>query len=153
MATTIQVVLQEDVTNVGTSGELVKVRPGFARNYLIPRAFAVPATAAAVNRINHEKAVALAKSEKLKKEAKELAGKIGALEVTLSQRVGDDGKLFGSITTKDIEAAVKAKGLEIDRKKMHLAEPIKALGTYELAVKLLGDVTATLKVHVVARGA
>src|SRR5262249_11336648 len=115
------------------------------------RQLAVPATTAAVNRINHEKAVALAKMEKLKKEAKELAAKINALEIKLQQRVGEDGKLFGSITTKDIEAAAKAKGFAIDRKKMHLAEPIKALGNFEIPVKLLADITATLKVEVVAK--
>ncbi len=151
MAATIQVVLQSDVTNVGTSGELVKVRPGFARNYLIPRSLAVPATTAAVNRINHEKAVGVAKNEKLRKEARELADKIAKLDVKLTQRVGEDGKLFGSVTTKDIEAAVKAKGLDIDRKKMHLADAIKALGTYEVTVKLFADITATLKVDVVAK--
>src|SRR5258707_1126193 len=83
---------------------------------------AAAATTAAVNRINHEKAVALAKMEKLKKESREVAAKINALEIKLTQRVGEDGKLFGSITTKDIEAAAKAKGLVIDRKKMHLVE-------------------------------
>jgi large subunit ribosomal protein L9 len=151
MPATIQVVLQQDVDNVGKSGDLVKVRPGFARNFLIPRSLAVPATTAAVNRINHEKSVALAKMEKLKKEARDVAAKIGAVQLTLSQRVGEDGKLFGSVTTKDIEAAAKAKGLDIDRKKMTLAEPIKALGNFEIPVKLLSDVTATLKLEVVAK--
>jgi large subunit ribosomal protein L9 len=151
MAATIQVVLQSDVTNVGASGELVKVRPGFARNYLIPRALAVPATTAAVNRITHDKSVALAKREKLRKEARELADKIQKLELKLTHRVGEDGKLFGSVTTKDIEVAAKAKGMDIDRKKMHLADPIKALGTYEIPVKLFADVTATLKVEVVSK--
>jgi large subunit ribosomal protein L9 len=151
MPTAIQVVLQSDVDNVGKSGELVKVRPGFARNYLIPRQLAVPATTAAVNRINHEKAVAVAKADKAKKEAKELAEKINKLEIKLTQRVGEDGKLFGSVTTKDIENAVKAQGIAFDRKKMHLAEPIKSTGTFEIPVKLLSDVTATLKVEVVSK--
>jgi len=151
MPATIQVVLQSDVDNVGKSGELVKVRPGFARNFLIPRQLAVPATTAAVNRINHEKAVALAKSEKAKKEAREVAAKIDALAITIATRVGEDGKLFGSVTTKDVEAAVKAKGVDLDRKKMHLAEPIRAVGSYAIPVKLMSDVTATLKVEVVAK--
>jgi large subunit ribosomal protein L9 len=151
MPATIQVVLQHDVDNVGKSGELVKVRPGYARNFLIPRQLAVPATTAAINRINHEKAVALAKAEKLKKESRELAAQINALEIVLTHRVGEDGKLFGSVTTKEIEAAAKAKGVSLDRKKMHLAEPIRALGKYEVPVKLLTDVVATLKVDVVAK--
>jgi large subunit ribosomal protein L9 len=151
MAATIQVILQHDVDNVGKSGELVKVRPGFARNYLLPRSLAVPATTAQVNRVNHDKAVALAKSEKLKKEARGLADKISALTVTLAHKAGEDDKLFGSVTTKEIEAAVKAKGFDIDRKKMHLPDAIKALGTYEIPVKLLADVTATFKVEVVKK--
>jgi large subunit ribosomal protein L9 len=151
MAATIQVILQHDVDNVGKSGELVKVRPGYARNYLLPRSLAVPATAAQVNRVNHDKAVALAKSEKLKKEARGLAEKIGAITITMTRSVGEDEKLFGSVTAKEIETAVKAKGFDIDRKKMHLPEAIKALGTYEIPVKLMTDVTATLKVEVVKK--
>ena len=151
MPTTIQVVLQHDVDNVGKSGELVKVRPGFARNYLIPRSLAVPATTAAVNRINHEKAVAVARAEKLKKEAKDLAAKIDGLTVQIARPVGEDDRLFGSVTIKDVHAAVAAKGFDIDRKKMHLADPIKALGTTEIPVKLMSGVTATIKVEVVKK--
>jgi len=148
MPATIQVILQADVAKLGESGELVKVRPGFARNYLLPRQLAVPATTAQINRLNHEKAVAVAKAEKHKKEMKDLAAKIEALQIKISRPVGEDDKLFGSVTAKDIENAVKAAGVEIDRKKMHLADSIKALGTFEIPVKLLGDVTATLKVQV-----
>lgn len=151
MATTLQVILQSDVPKLGTSGELVKVRPGFARNFLLPRKLAVPATTAQVNRINHEKAVAVARAEKNKKEAQALAEKIGALKVTLARSVGEDNKLFGSVTTKEIESEVKKAGLTVDRKKMHLAEPLKALGTFEIPVKLMADVTATLKVEVVKK--
>src|ERR1700733_2447406 len=128
MPATIQVVLQNDVDNVGKSGDLVKVRPGYARNFLLPRSLAVPATTAQVNRIKHEKAVALAKSEKLRKESTDLAGKLSALSIKLPHQVGEDDKLFGSVTTKEIEAAIKAAGFVVDRKKMQLAEPIKALG-------------------------
>jgi large subunit ribosomal protein L9 len=152
MPATIQVILQHDVDKVGKSGELIKVRPGFARNFLIPRSLAVPATAAAVNRINHEKAVALAKAEKAKAGARALAEKINALTVTMARSVGEDDRLFGSVTAKEIETAVKAKGLaDFDRKTMHLPEPLKALGTFSLPVKLLTDVTATLKVEVVKK--
>src|SRR5579862_2325472 len=108
MPANIQVVLQHDVDNVGKSGELVRVRPGFARNYLLPRELAVPATTAQVHRIEHERAVAVAKSDKLKKEARDLAAKLSALEIKLARAVGEDDKLFGSVTTKEIEAAVKA---------------------------------------------
>jgi large subunit ribosomal protein L9 len=151
MPATIQVILQHDVDKVGKSGELIKVRPGFARNYLIPRSLAVPATTAAVNRITHEKAVAIAKAEKSKAGARALAEKINALTITMTRSVGEDDRLFGSVTAKEIESAVKAKGLEFDRKTMHLPEPIKALGTFSIPVKLLTDVTATLKVEVVKK--
>jgi large subunit ribosomal protein L9 len=151
MPATIQVILQHDVEKVGKSGELIKVRPGFARNYLIPRSLAVPATTAAVNRITHEKAVAVAKAEKSKAGARALAEKISALTITMTRSVGEDDRLFGSVTAKEIENAVKAQGLEFDRKTMHLPEPIKALGTYSIPVKLLTDVTATLKVEVVKK--
>lgn len=151
MPANIQVILQQDVDKLGKSGELVRVRPGFARNFLLPRQLAVPATTAAVRRIEHEKAVALARAEKAKKEARDVAAKLSALTVTLAQKVGDDGRLFGSVTAKDIEHAVKAQGLDIDRKKLQLAEPIKSIGTYEIPVKLVSDVTATLKVEVVAK--
>jgi large subunit ribosomal protein L9 len=151
MPATIQVILQQDVQNVGKSGELVRVRPGFARNFLIPRDLAVPATTAAVNRIQHEKAVAVAKAEKAKKEAHDLAAKLEGLTIQIARSVGEEDRLFGSVTTKDIHAAVKAKGFELDRKQMHLAEPIKALGTFDVPVKLLGDIVATIKVEVVKK--
>lgn len=151
MATTLQVVLQNDVDNVGKSGELVKVRPGFARNFLIPRNLAVPATTAAINRINHEKAVALARADKNKKEAQELASKIDALKLSLARSVGEDDRLFGSVTAKEIEAEAKKAGVTIDRKKMQLNEPLKALGSFEIPVKLMPGVTATLKVDVVKK--
>ncbi len=148
MPATIQVILQSDVDNVGKSGDLVKVRPGYARNFLLPRALAVPATTAQVHRISHEKAVALARSEKVKKEARELAAKLSGVEIKIVRAVGDDDKLFGSVTAKEVESAFKAKGFEIDRKKMHMPEPIRQLGTFEIPLKLLADVTATLKVEV-----
>jgi large subunit ribosomal protein L9 len=151
MATTLQVILQSDVPNLGASGELVKVRPGFARNFLLPRKLAVPATTAQINRLNHEKAVALARAEKNKKEAQELAQKIGALKITLARPVGEDDRLFGSVTAKEIENEVKKTGLAFDRKKMQLAEPLKTLGTFDIPVKLMTDVTATLKVEVVKK--
>lgn len=151
MATTLQVVLQSNVDKVGESGELVKVRPGFARNFLIPRGLAVPATTAAVNRIAHEKAVAVAKADKNKKELQAVAEKINALKLTITRSVGEDDRLFGSVTNKEIENAAKAAGITIDRKKMQMPEPLKALGSFQIPVKLMADVTATLNVEVVKK--
>ncbi len=151
MPANIQVILQQDVEKLGKSGELVRVRPGFARNYLLPRQLAVPATSAAVRRIEHEKAVALARAEKGKKEANALAARLGALSVKIAQKAGEDGRLFGSVTTKDIESALRAQGVAVDRRKIHLAEPIKNTGAYEVKVALVSDVVAVVKVDVVAR--
>ena len=151
MPANIQVVLQQDVDKVGKSGDLVRVRPGFARNYLLPRQLAARATTAAVHRLQHEKAVALSRADKAKKEAREVADKLSALSIKIEQKAGEDGRLFGSVTAKDIEVAVKALGLVIDKKRIVLAEPIKATGVYEIPVKLISDVSATLKVEVKAR--
>jgi large subunit ribosomal protein L9 len=151
MPANIQVILQQDVDKLGKSGDLVRVRPGFARNYLLPRELAVPATTAAVHRIEHEKAVALARAEKAKKEAREAAAKLGAVSVKVTVKAGEDGKLFGSVTSKDIESALQAQGVTVDRRKIQLAEPIKSVGTYEIPIKLVSDIAATIKVEVVAK--
>jgi large subunit ribosomal protein L9 len=151
MPANIQVILQQDVAKVGKSGELIRVRPGFARNFLLPRQLAVPATTAAVHRIEHEKAVATARAEKAKKEAREVAAKIGAVSIKIMQKAGDDGRLFGSVTSKDIEAALKTAGFVVDRRKIELADAIKSTGTFEVRLNLVSDVTATVKVEVVAK--
>ena len=151
MATTLQVILQSDVDNVGKSGELVKVRPGYARNFLLPRRLAVPATSAQINRLEHEKAVAIARAEKNKKESQGVAAQIDALKLTIARPVGEDDKLFGSVPAKEIENEAKKAGVPVDRKKMQLAEPLKALGSFEIPVKLMPGVTATLKVEVVKK--
>jgi large subunit ribosomal protein L9 len=151
MPANIQVILQHDVEKLGKSGELVRVRPGFARNFLLPRQLAVPATDVAVRRIEHERAVAVARAEKAKKEAREQAAVLSGLAIKIIQKAGEDGKLFGSVTVKDIAAAIAVGGVEIDRKKIVLGEPIKSTGTFEVTVKLVSDVTATVKVEVVAK--
>ncbi len=151
MPSALEVILQHDVDNVGKSGDLVRVRPGFARNFLLPRQLAVPATVGAKNRIEHEKAVALARAEKLKKEYRDVADKLNGLKVTIAHRVGEEGRLFGAVTSKEIESAVKALGQTIERKRILLAEPIKQVGEYEIPVRFSSDVQATLKVSVVAK--
>ena len=151
MPATLNVILTTDVAKLGQSGELVKVRPGFARNFLVPRGLAVSATAAAINQLEHKKAVAIAQHEKAKKEAQATAAKIGGLHIKIARSVGEDGKLFGAVSSKEIEAAVKAAGVERDKTKLGLKEAIKALGIVEIPVKLFTDVTATLKVEVHAK--
>jgi large subunit ribosomal protein L9 len=150
MASTIQVILQQDLKNLGKSGELVRVRPGYARNYLIPRSLAVPATLRNVAHVEHEQKASAARAAKAQAEARAHADKISGLAVKIARKVGDEDRLFGSVTAKDIEAALKEQhGLDIDRKKLVLGDPIRAAGTYEVSAKLLGDVTTTFKVEVV----
>lgn len=148
MPSTLQVILHTDVKNLGKAGDLVKVRPGFARNFLLPRSLAVPASESAVKRVEHDKAVAAVRAERVKKEASDLAAKLANVTLKLTQRAGDDGRLFGSVTTKDIEAALKAAGLEIDRKKLHAVDALRTLGTHEVKAQLHHDVTATFKVEI-----
>jgi large subunit ribosomal protein L9 len=145
---TIQVILQQDLKNLGKSGELVRVRPGYARNYLIPRSLAMPATVTNVKQIEHHQRITAAAATKARGEATSLAEKIGAVTVTLTRKVGEEDRLFGSVTTKDIATALKEKGFDVDRKRIELVEPIRTAGTFPVTVKLLGDVTATFKVEV-----
>ena len=150
MPTTIQVILQQDIHNLGKTGEVVKVRPGFARNYLLPKALASAATLKNVNRLEHEKKVAAARNAKAKAEMTELATKIGATAISLTRKAGEEGKLFGSITAQDIADGLKAQGLEVDRRRIELEHPIKTLGFHSVAVRLHPDVHAEVKVNVVA---
>ncbi len=151
MPNTIQVILQQDVPTLGKTGEVVKVRPGYARNYLLPNSIAMPATSKNVNRLEHEKKAAEARNAKAKAAAQEVANKISAISLSLARKAGEEGKLYGAVTSKEIETALREKGVEIDRRKIQLAEPIKQVGEYELPIKLGYDVTATIKVAVTAR--
>jgi large subunit ribosomal protein L9 len=151
MPTTINVILQQDVQNLGKTGELVRVRPGFARNYLLPNQLAAAATTSNVNRLEHEKRQAGARNAKAKAAAQEVATKIAATPITLVRKAGEEGKLFGSVTTKEIESALAEKGVTVDRRKIQLAEAIKTTGTYELPIKLGFDVTGTIKVEVTSK--
>jgi len=149
MASTVQVILQQDLKNLGTSGELVRVRPGFARNYLIPRSLAVPATSNNVARIEHEKRISATKAAKARGEATSLAERLGKVTLTFQRRVGEENRLFGSVTPKDVEVALKAQGIEIDRKKLVFPDPIRQAGTFEITAKLLSDVSVSFKIEVV----
>lgn len=153
MAHPIRVVLQDDVESLGSSGDVVRVRPGYARNYLIPRGLAAPATEANLARVASLKRQAAERAAKLRTEAQELAKAIEATSVKLERAVGEEGKMFGSVTAKDVEDAYRAKGITVDRKKIDLKEPIKALGLAEVPVKLYADVVATLRVEVVKASA
>jgi large subunit ribosomal protein L9 len=147
MAHHIHVVLTEDLSNVGKSGELVRVRPGFARNYLVPRGLAISATAENVSRIEHEKKVLEARTTKLKSEAVELAQKLSSAKITIERPVGDGDRLYGSVTSRDIEEALSAQGFSVDRRRI-VVEPLKSLGTYPVTIRLATSVSATIEVTV-----
>lgn len=149
MASQIRVVLQQDVDNLGAGGEIVVVRPGYARNYLIPRGLAMPATKGNLARVEDLRRQAAARAAELLEAAQQLKTKLEGTSVKLERAVGDEAKMYGSVTAKDIEEAYAAQGLKIDRRKVQLGDPIKDLGLSEVKVKLHHDVTATLRVEVV----
>ncbi|MFP2957431.1 50S ribosomal protein L9 [Myxococcus sp. 1LA] len=144
----MKVILREDIENLGKSGELVTVKDGFGRNFLLPRKKAVLASEQNLRQLEHEKSVIAARNAKLKGAAEEQAKKIGAIKVSIKRRVGDQDKLFGSVTVLDIAEAVAAEGQSIDRRHIHLPEPIKALGNYEVELRLHRDVVAKIKLEV-----
>jgi large subunit ribosomal protein L9 len=150
MAHYIRVVLTEDLASIGKSGELVRVRPGFARNYLIPRGLAVGATEENVARIEHEKRVAENRSAKLRRQAQELAAKLSNVKIAISRPVGEGDKLYGSVTTRDIEEALHAQGYSVDRRRID-TEPLKSLGTFSVPIRLASSISATIEVTVSAK--
>lgn len=147
----MKVILRETIPNLGAAGEVVDVKPGYGRNFLIPKKKAVLATVGNVRRVEHEKRVALAHQAKVKAGATELAKRLAAVELTIARRVGEQDKLFGSVTAIDIVEQLEPLNLGIERRQIHLEEPIKALGTFEVPVRLHSDVTQAIKVVVVAQ--
>ena len=147
MAHYINVVLTEDLANLGKIGELIRVRPGYARNYLVPRGLAIGATAENVARIEHEKKVAAVRSAKAKTEAEQLAQKLSAVKVTIERPVGEGDRLYGSVTSRDIEEALAAQGHVIERRRI-ASEPIKTLGAHAVTIRLGTAISATIQVTV-----
>lgn len=146
----MKVILKENLENLGQIGDVVKVAPGYARNYLLPKGFAIEATEKNAKALEHAKRQLAYKKNKALEAAKLLAGKLEALAINLTHQAGEEGKLFGSVTNMEIAAFLKANGIELDRKKIVLAEPIKQLGEYSVPVKIHPEVAATLKVTVAA---
>jgi large subunit ribosomal protein L9 len=146
----MKVILQENIDTLGQIGDIVKVAPGYARNYLLPKGLAIEATEKNAKALEHAKRQLAYKKNKTLEAAKLLAAKLEAVTVTLAHQAGEEGKLFGSVTTMEIAAFLKGQSLEIDRKKMVLTEPIKQLGDYTVPVKIHPEVTASLKVQVTA---
>jgi large subunit ribosomal protein L9 len=148
----MQVILRDDMDNLGKSGEVVNVKPGYARNYLLPRGLAIKATAGDIKRVEHEKRVIASRAAKLSKAAQAEADKLSQVSVSIERAVGEGDKLYGSVTSRDIAEALRAQGVIVDSKKIQLADPIKALGLVEVPVKLGRGVNATIKVTVVKQG-
>lgn len=148
----MEVILREHVDNLGRRGEVVKVADGYARNFLLPRKLALVANAGNKQQIERERAKFDAKEAEEKKVAEAVAARLANIEIVISRKVGETEALYGSVTSADIAEAVAAKGVELDRRKIQLADTIKQIGEYDVPVKLSRDVTATLKVKVVAEG-
>jgi large subunit ribosomal protein L9 len=145
----MKVILREDIDGLGKSGELVTVKDGFGRNFLLPRKKAVLASEQNMRQLEHEKSVITARNAKLKGAAEELAKKVGSIKVTIKRKVGEQNKLFGSVTALDLAEAIAAQGQQIDRRGIHLPEPIKTVGSHEVELRLHHDVVAKIKVEVV----
>ena len=145
----MEVILREDVEKLGGRGEIVKVAAGYARNFLLPRRLAVPATEANRKIVEQERQAHLRKEVKVKSEAEDLSKMLTGVSVTIAQKAGENDQLFGSVTAKDVADALAAQNYNIDRRKVHLEEPLKQLGEYKVPVKLHKDVTAEVTVIVV----
>jgi large subunit ribosomal protein L9 len=145
----MKVLLKEDVDNLGSVGDEVSVRDGYGRNFLVPRGKAVFATPKNRKAFGHQKAIVQRKVKKLKLEAETLAEQIRKVPLTVVKKVGEQGKLFGAVTSQDIYQMLKEKGIEVDRRKILLQDPIKTPGDHKVAIKLHGEVTVSVVVSVV----
>jgi large subunit ribosomal protein L9 len=145
----MEVILREDIDKLGTRGEVVKVTPGYARNFLLPRRLAVAANESNKKIVEQERQAHLRKEAKLHADAADLGKMMGAVEVTIAQKAGENDQLFGSVTSNDIAVALEKQGYTIDRRKVHLEEPIKTLGEFKVALRLHKDVSVEIPVHVV----
>ena len=146
----MQVILKEDVDNLGKMGDTVNVKLGYARNFLFPRSLAVEASAKNLRMLEQVKKEIAAKIAKQKAVAQKIASGLSGVTLTIKAKAGEEGKLFGSVTNMDIEEALKAQGFEVDKRKIVVSEPIKNLGSYTVTVKLPREVTASVTVNVEA---
>jgi large subunit ribosomal protein L9 len=146
----MEVILKEDIVNLGKIGEVVRVRDGYARNYLLPRGLVLLANKKNLKTYEHHKKIVADQKQKFLRQAQSAAEQLSAVSLVIPMKVGEEGRLFGSVTNIQIEKALKAKGLDVDRRKIHLTEPIKTAGDHEVPVRLSADLTVPLKVSVVS---
>ena len=147
-----KILLREDVDDLGARGEIVRVRAGYARNYLLPRKLAVEATAGNVKGIEQERAALLRKEAKERATAEAQSQQMGSLELEFKRKAGEQGALYGSVTSMDIAEALRERGYEIDRHRIHLREPLKRVGDYTVPIRLHREVTIDLRIKVVSEG-
>jgi len=153
VTTNVKVLLQSNVDNLGSGGEVVRVRAGYARNFLLPRGLAVPATPGNLKRVDELKRAAASQIQKEREAAEQVAQKLSSLgAVSIERSFGDEGKMYGSVTAKDIEEAYAKRGVAIERKRIQLAEPLKQVGSFPVVLKLHPEVSATLTVEVKKKG-
>ena len=147
----MEVILNQDVNKLGKAGAVIKVRDGFARNFLIPNGLALPLTPSNLKRLEQEKQRKILQTQKIQKASEDLKMRLESLSLTIPASAKEEDALFGSVTSQDIAAVLKEEGFEIDKKNVLLDEPIKALGIYEIPIKLHSEVTAKIKVWVVKK--
>ncbi|HBH87353.1 MAG TPA: 50S ribosomal protein L9 [Syntrophaceae bacterium] len=145
----MKIILKENVDSLGKAGEMIKVADGYARNYLIPKGLAVEASSRSMKALEHEKNRIMQKNETERKKAEAMVEKMKGVTCTISRRVGEQDKLFGSVTTKDIEQSLIEQGMEIDRKMIILEEPIKSLGEFPVKIKFQPGITTEITITVV----
>ena len=148
----MEIILRETVDNLGKRGEVVKVADGYARNYLLPRKLALPATEGNKKHVERERKIVETREAEEKSQADAIAARLAAIDITIARRVGDTEQLYGSVTAADITEFLKAKGFEVDRRKLILPEAIKSIGEHDVPLKLHREVTVPLKVKVVKEG-
>ena len=146
----MEVILKEDIVNLGKIGEIVRVRDGYARNYLLPRGLVLEANKKNLKTFEHHKKLVGDQKQKIVRQAQTVGDQLNGVSLVIPMKVGEEGKLFGSVTNIHIEKALRAKGLNVDRRKIQLAEPIKNAGDYDVPVRLSADLTVPLKVSVVS---
>lgn len=147
----MKIILRQDVENLGNIGEIITVKPGYARNYLIPNQMAYYATAGAIRALDTEKKQYEARMAKARLAAEATASQLGELQITISMPVGEEGRLFGSVTAPMIAQELELRGFRVDKRHVLIDEPIKTLGIFDVKVKLMSDVIAPLKVWVIAQ--
>lgn len=145
----MEVILREDIPNLGKIGDVVRVRDGFARNYLLPRGLVLLANKKNMKAFTHQKKVVADQKQRILREAQSVGDQLVGVALTIPMRTGEEGKLFGSVTNIHIEKALKAQGVDVDRRKIHLEEPIRTLGEFEVPVRLTAELTIPVKVSVV----